>query len=173
MSIMYTANGWKVAFRRDPHKVKVIASTARKPFWADEVWQPPHVAMTEDIACRAVLRVLVSEGFPPEMVDAALGERVQSWADNPQRMIWAGGKNKLLDSYNGLRQHLSQGGRLRDVPAEIVERVGEAFGLETFQHVIMLEHQTEGPWPQPYKDLIADLWTITPADQLPRPGQIH
>lgn len=171
---MYLANEWAVAFAQEPkRRVRIVSRHDPKPSWAEQKWCPPHVAMTEDVACRAVLRVLVSEGYDPEMVDQALGEGVQAWHDNPQRVMWAGGKNKLLDSFNAVSAHLSQGGRLRDVPVPIVERVGNAFGLETFAPFILLEQGQEGPFPPPYDDLVGDLWTQAPADALPRPAYPH
>lgn len=164
---------WAVVWRNDPQRFMVQHIRARKPDWAEHRWVPEHGPMTEDIACQGLIRVFVSLGFPADMVDEAMGARIQAWADNPQRVRQVGGRNRLMAAFTAVHAHLSQGGRIGDVPYPVAELVFKTFGAETFRGYLDMERKEFGEFPQPHRDLLNDLWTVSPATAKPRPAGLH
>lgn len=161
---------WKVCWRHaHPRRVEVIHVVRPCPDWAEEEWSPPYHDNSEEIACRAVLRTLVSKGFEAEMVDDAMGEAIESWADHPSRVMEHGlAKNQLMSAYNAVSAHLANGGRFRDIPIHTCEMVCQELGAELWAPHLVRELSEFGPFPQRYHDLIEDLWTRIGEDQLGR-----
>ena len=157
---LYGAGEWKVAWREaEPRRVMVVPRLDPRPAWAEHEWQPDNRPGQEDIACRAVLRALVAQGFEAEMVDDALGTGVRMWADHPSRTMEHGGfRNQLMAAYNALRAHLSQGGYLRDVPIHTCEMVFAELGSQIFSRWLVEEYRELGPFPPRYRELVEDLW---------------
>ena len=156
---LFVAGEWKVAWRDQPKRVEIISVHEPRPIWAQHEWQPDNRPGLEDIACRAVLRALVAQGFEAEMVDDALGKAVQMWAGHPSRtMEWGGFRNQLMAAFNATMAHLSQGGRLRDMPIVTAEMVFTEFGSQIFSRWLVEEYREYGAFPEPYRSLVEDLW---------------
>ena len=158
---MLKAHEWKLVWRNaDPRRVQVVARWRPRPDWATHEYEPVYDSLNEDTACRAILRTFVSEGWEVEAIDDAMGEAIATWAANPQRTMSRplGDKNDLVRCYNAVRSHLVDGGRLRDVPVNVAEVVGQNFGFHIWRHWLQAELEQFGPFPEPYRSLVEDLW---------------
>ena len=156
---LFKAGERKVAWHEDPKRVEIVSVHQPRPIWAQHEWTPDNRPGFEDIACRAVLRTLVAQGFEADMVDDALGKAVAMWAGHPSRtMEWGGFRNQLMAAYNATMAHLSQGGRLRDMPVVTAEMVFTEFGSQVFSRWLVEEYREYGEFPEPYRSLVEDLW---------------
>ena len=168
---MLLAGEWKVVWRNEePRRIAFIHHLLPKPHWAEHEWQPPHDAFTEDVACRAVLRTFVAEGWEAQEVDDEMGQSIRGWASNPQRTMSKpqGGKNDLIRCYEATRAHLLDGGRLRDVPVNVVQMVAENMGLSRWRHWLQAEVEQYGPFEGEYKELVEDCWRESGDDDMKR-----
>ena len=150
---------WKVVWSNEPKHIAVQHITEPKPAWAQYEFTPDYGPLCEDIACRAVLRTFVAEGWDADQVDEALGEAVRGWALNPQRLMRGSGKSELVVCYEAVRTHLVNGGRLRDCPLNVVKVVGENFGLNQWRHWLQAEVEQYGPFEGEWHELVNDCWT--------------
>ena len=158
---LFEPGEWKVCWRMKPKRVQVIAVSEPRPVWAEHEWQPESRPGFEDIACRAVLRALIAQGFEADMVDDAMGRAIRLWANHPSRtMEWGGFRNQLMAAFNATMAHLSQGGRLRDMPVVTAEMVFTEFGSQPFSRWLVEEYREYGAFPEPYRSLIEDLWDV-------------
>ena len=164
---------WAVVWSNEPQRFMVQHVNAKKPDWAEYRWVPEHTPISEDVACQGLIRVFVSMGWNADMLDDAMGARIKAWANNPMRVGEVAGKNRLMASFTAVHRHLSQGGRLVDVPYPIAEVVFKTFGAEIFRAYLDMEMKDFGAFPQPYADLVGDLWTVKPATAMPRPEALH
>ena len=155
---------WKVCWSHEPRRIEVVHLTEPKPAWADLEWTPDYGPLCEDIACRAVLRTFVAEGWEPEQVDDAMGEAIFGWAQNPQRLMRSSGKNELITCYESVRSHLQDGGRLRDCPLNVVKVVAENMGLARWRHWLQAEVEAYGPFEGEWKELTEDCWRASGDD---------
>ena len=166
---MLGPNEWKVVWRNaEPRRMRIVDRLYSKPEWAEHEWEPFYDALNEDTACRAVLRTFVAEGWEPEEVDDEMGQAIGSWAANPQRIMRQSGKNQLIACYHSIRAHLVDGGRLRDVPINVVTVVAEHMGLSRWRHWIQSEYEQYGEFPKAYKDVIEDCWRAEGSDDTRR-----
>ena len=158
-SKMLMPHTWKVVWRNeDPRHMAVIHVTEPKPLWAQHEFEPDYGPLCEDIACRAILRTFVAEGWDASQVDDALGEAVKGWSLNPQRLMRGSGKSELVVCYEAVRAHLVDGGRLRDCPMNVVAVVAENFGLSQWRHWLQAEVEQFGPFTGQWKELTEDCW---------------
>lgn len=169
---LFEAGEWKVAWRNDPKRVEVVSVNEPRPIWAHVEWQPLSTPGYEDIACRAVLRTLVAQGFEAEMVDDAMGKAIAMWAGHPSRTMEHGGfENQLMAAFNALMAHLSQGGRFRDAPIHTCEMVCAEFGSQVFSRWLVQERIEFGEFPPRYRELVEDLWDGPFKGEQPRIGE--
>ena len=162
------AHEWKVVWSHEPRRMAFIHVTEPKPAWADLEWEPPYGPLCEDVGMRTVLRVFIAEGWDADYVDETMGQSLRSWSLDPSRVARYGDKSQLMASFDSLLSHLKDGGRLRDVPIGVCELVFDKFGAETFRFWLQAEYEQFGLFPAPYGDLVNDLWTQAPGDQLKR-----
>ena len=158
---------WRVAFSNNPKRVQVVFDGEPTPEWEHEMYEPDNLnIITEDVEIRGILRTFINYGFDVKQVQDALMV-IPSWDNNPLNNF-CGDRNHLVRVYTNLQNHLARGGRIRDVPILTLEIFGEAFGLEILRPYFAKEAVRFGPFSPEYRDVLNDMWSISPSKELPR-----